>query len=468
MDQREKVLVIGAARSGVAVTSTLLKHGYDVILTDSKPLKEILKAFPMIESALEALPEDRVEKLFGIQIDPSRVDEVGFVVISPGVPLTIPIVKAAYEKQIPLRSEVELAYLLTQTPFVAITGTNGKTTTTTLVGELYRHLGKKTYVVGNIGDPISNYVDEAQPNDVFVAEISSFQLQSCSQFHPVAGALLNLSPDHLDRHKDLEDYYQTKADLFKNFTSGDVMVLNADDPEVCRVTEKAKGRKIWFSSKKEVDRGIFVKDVAIVIRDQEDFLVCTIDELGIKGPHNVMNAMAAVGLVYFAQDNDLLTGEEKVQKIRETLVSFKGVAHRQERFAVINGVTYINDSKGTNTDAAITALKAMTTPVILIAGGYDKHENYTAFITEAKKCVKKMILIGATAGDIAKCADQVGFSDYVFSDDFEDAVKNAVRSAEKGDTVLLSPACASWGMFNNFEERGDLFKSLVLSIGEEK
>lgn len=456
----EKVLVIGAARSGVAVAQLLVAHGFRVVLTDTRAPEQIIKTFPMIESALSELSSDKIETVFGSQIDAACIDSIDRIVISPGVPLTIPIVEAAFKKGIPVQSEVELAFSLTDTPFVAITGTNGKTTTTTLTGEIFNCAGRKTYTVGNIGDPISNYVDEAESDDVFVTEISSFQLQTCYDFKPKAAAILNLSPDHLDRHKTLENYYQTKAKIFKNQTADDYLVLNAEDPDVCRISENAAAEKIWFSYSGEVSRGAFVENNNIIIRDDEDKFVCTVDELGIKGPHNVKNALAAVCLTYFMK--------VPVPIICEALTNFKGVEHRQERFATIKGVEYINDSKGTNTDAAITALKAMTRPVILIAGGYDKKENYDAFILEAKKCVKKMILIGATANDIERSAHALAFCDTLRADDFDQAVKMACDLAVTGDTVLLSPACASWDMFDNYEIRGKLFKELVDQYGRQK
>lgn len=453
------ICVIGAARSGVAVSALLVRHGDSVILTDTREYDAIVGEFPQIEEELNALPADKTEKLFGRQIEKERIAEMDEIVISPGVPLDIPILLAAKERGIPVISEVELAFSMTKTPFIAITGTNGKTTTTSLTGEIFKASGRKTYTVGNIGDPISNYIDEAAPEDVFVAEISSNQLDTCYDFKPKGAALLNLSPDHLNRYIQLEKYYEAKARIFKNQDGSDFLVLNADDPEVLRLAENARARKLYFSLKGPVERGTYLDGDKIMIRDDGDTFLCTTDELGIKGPHNVMNALAAAALAYFAGVD--------LPSIRSGVMTFKGVAHRQERFADIDGVEYINDSKGTNTNASITALQAMTRPAILIAGGYDKKEEYTAFISEVKGKVKLLILLGKTADDIEGCARANGFDAIQRVEDYDEAVRAAVKAAVPGDVVLLSPACASWDMFDNFEDRGDLFKELVLKYGSQ-
>jgi UDP-N-acetylmuramoylalanine--D-glutamate ligase len=453
------ICVIGAARSGVAVSALLIRHGDSVILTDTREYEAIVAEFPQIEEELKALPADKTEKIFGRQIEKERIADIDEIVISPGIPLGIPILLAAKERGIPVISEVELAFSMTKTPFIAITGTNGKTTTTSLTGEIFKASGRKTYTVGNIGDPISNYIDEAAPEDVFVAEISSNQLDTCYQFKPKGAALLNLSPDHLDRYIQLEKYYAAKARIFQNQDESDFLVLNADDPEVLRLAENARARKLYFSLKGPVEQGAYLNGDEIVIRDGSDIHLCTVDELGIKGPHNVMNALAAAALTYFA-------GVDPAS-IREAVMAFKGVAHRQERFADIDGVEYINDSKGTNTNASITALQAMTRPTILIAGGYDKKEDYNDFIAAVKEKVKLLILLGKTADDIENCARANGFDAILRVKDYDEAVQAACRAAVSGDVVLLSPACASWDMFDNFEDRGDLFKELVQKYGSQ-
>lgn len=454
----EKILVIGAARSGVAVSKLLMDNGKEVILTDNRPEDVVLAEFPQVRETLAELEEKGIKTVFGKQIDPQVINEIDRVVTSPGVPLTIPIIAEAYRCGVPVIGEAELAYCMTKAPFVAITGTNGKTTTTTLTGEIFKNSGRRTYTVGNIGDPISNYVMDARPEDVFVTEISAFQLETINKFRPVASAILNLSPDHMDRYGTMENYIAAKARIFENQRGEDFLVLNADDEQVCELGRQAQCRKYYFSLDKKVAQGAYAMDGGIFINDNESVIpICRIEEMGIKGPHNVQNALAATVLAYFMGVD--------VVSIAETLKSFGGVEHRQEFVASIDGVDYINDSKGTNTNAAIVALNAMTKPVILIAGGYDKKEDYSDFIEVVKQKVKRMILVGATAPQIEETAQNQGYYNTVRVGDYDEAVKVASECAVKGDVVLLSPACASWDMFDNFEIRGQVFKDLVKRIG---
>ena len=454
----EKILVIGAARSGVAVSKLLMDNGKAVVLTDNRPEDVVLAEFPQVRETLAELEEKGIETVFGRQIDTGVINEIDRVVTSPGVPLTIPIIAEAYRCGVPVIGEAELAYCMTKAPFVAITGTNGKTTTTTLTGEIFKNSGRKTYTVGNIGDPISNYVMEAAPEDVFVTEISAFQLETINKFRPAASAILNLSPDHMDRYGTMENYIAAKARIFENQRGEDFLVLNADDEQVCELGRQAQCRKYYFSLDKKVAQGAYAMDGGIFINDNESVIpICRIEEMGIKGPHNVQNALAATVLAYFMGVD--------VVRIAETLKSFGGVEHRQEFVANIGGVDYINDSKGTNTNAAIVALNAMTKPVILIAGGYDKKEDYTEFIEVVRKKVKRMVLVGATASQIEETAESQGYYNTVRVGDYDEAVKVASECAAPGDVVLLSPACASWDMFDNFEIRGQVFKDLVKRIG---
>ncbi|WP_195268725.1 UDP-N-acetylmuramoyl-L-alanine--D-glutamate ligase [Eubacterium sp. 1001713B170207_170306_E7] len=454
----EKILVIGAARSGVAVSKLLMDNGKAVVLTDNRPEDVVLAEFPQVRETLAELEEKGIETVFGRQIDTKVINEIDRVVTSPGVPLTIPIITEAYRCGVPVIGEAELAYCMTKAPFVAITGTNGKTTTTTLTGEIFKNSGRRTYTVGNIGDPISNYVTGAAPEDVFVTEISAFQLETINKFRPVASAILNLSPDHMDRYGTMENYIAAKARIFENQRGEDFLVLNADDEQVCELGRQAQCRKYYFSLDKKVAQGAYAMDGGIFINDNESVIpICRVEEMGIKGPHNVQNALAATVLAYFMGVD--------VVSIAETLKSFGGVEHRQEFVASIGGVDYINDSKGTNTNAAIVALNAMTKPVVLIAGGYDKKEDYSDFIEVVKQKVKRMILVGATAPQIEETAQNQGYYNTVRVGDYDEAVKVASECALPGDVVLLSPACASWDMFDNFEIRGQVFKDLVKRIG---
>ncbi|MBU4539816.1 MAG: UDP-N-acetylmuramoyl-L-alanine--D-glutamate ligase [Firmicutes bacterium] len=447
----KRTLVIGAARSGVAVTELLLSHGEAVVLTDTRSSGIILKEFPQILD-FEKKPE--FESIFGIQPSAEVLVEIDEVVVSPGVPLIIPIIKAAYEQGIPVTGEVEAAYRLTRTPFIAITGTNGKTTTTTLLGEIFKASGRGTHVVGNIGDPIANYVDSANADDVFVTEISSFQLETIDTFRPQAAAILNLTPDHLDRHLSMENYVSAKGRIFENQGNEDLLVLNGDDPLVSELGTKANSRKAFFSYQKTVDYGAWCLNREIYINDgKEAMFVCREDELGIIGPHNTMNALAALTLAYFSG--------VALEVIVEVLKTFKGVEHRLEMVGCFAGVTYINDSKGTNTNATITALNAVTEPIILLAGGYDKKEDYSELMELVAKRVKRLIVLGVTADDLIKAAAIKGFTAVTKVDNYEEAVACAKAAADSGDTVLLSPACASWDMFDNYEIRGRVFKRLV-------
>ncbi|WP_414150514.1 UDP-N-acetylmuramoyl-L-alanine--D-glutamate ligase [Acetobacterium carbinolicum] len=447
----KRTLVVGAARSGVAVTELLLSHGEAVLLTDTRSSGIVLKEFPQILD-FEKNPE--FESIFGVQPSLEILTVIDEVVISPGVPLSIPIIQAAYAQGIPVTGEVEAAYRLTQTPFIAITGTNGKTTTTTLLGEIFKASGRGTYVVGNIGDPITNYVDSATADEVFITEISSFQLETIHTFRPQAAAILNLTPDHLDRHLSMENYVHAKGRIFENQRAEDLLVLNGDDPLVGELGEKAISRKALFSYKKTVDYGAWCLAGEIYINNgQESILVCREDELGIIGPHNTMNALAALTLAYFS-------GVE-LEVIVRVLKTFAGVEHRLELVGCFDGVTYINDSKGTNTNATITAVNAVTEPIILLAGGYDKKEDYSELMALVAKRVKQLIVLGVTADDLIKAATAKGFTTITKVDTYEEAVAHAKAVAVSGDTVLLSPACASWDMFDNYEIRGRVFKRLV-------
>lgn len=448
---RKTTLVIGAARSGVAVTELLLNRGETVVLTDTRASSIVHKEFPQI---LDYEKEAEFESIFGIQPSPEILNAIDEVVVSPGVPLIIPIIQAAYEQGIPVIGEVEAAYRLTKTPFIAITGTNGKTTTTTLLGEIFKASGRGTYVVGNIGDPITNYVGSAKEIEVFVTEISSFQLETIQTFRPRAAAILNLTPDHLDRHLTMENYVNAKGRIFENQTTEDLLVLNGDDELVCQLGEKARSKKAYFSYKSKVDYGAWCLKGEIWINNgTENIFVCNEAELGIIGPHNTMNALAALTLAYFSGVT--------LAVIVQVLKSFQGVEHRLEMVGCFAGVTYINDSKGTNTNATITALNAVKEPIILLAGGYDKKEDYSELMELVAKRVKRLIVLGVTADDLIKTAKIKGVMAITRVETYEEAVACAKAEAQNGDTVLLSPACASWDMFDNYEIRGRVFKELV-------
>lgn len=458
----KKVLVIGAARTGAAAARLLLESGIETVLTDNRSPEAVMSEFPEAAGDLKELADfggDRFETVFGTQFPADRAQEFDLIITSPGVPPEIPVLKKAGELGIDAVTDLELAYRLSPASFVAITGTNGKTTTTTLTGEIFKESGRKTEVVGNIGLPVSRFVRESRPEDVFVTEISAFQLDGIRQFRPSAALVLNVSPDHLDRYKVMENYVNAKRRISLNQTADDFLVLNLDDPVVSAFAQDQPVRRLFISTERPVENGAFYKDGMLWIADAGKTIPLVSDqELGIKGIHNVQNALGASALSYFSGID--------MEVIRKVLREFKGVEHRQEYICTRGGVRYINDSKGTNTNAAIIALNAMTTPVVLIAGGYDKHEDYTEFVQAMKGKVKTLVLLGVTADDIEKTARDNGFDSIIRKDTFEDAVAAASAAAVPGDTVLLSPACASWGMFDNYEVRGDEFRKLALSLPE--
>lgn len=455
----KKVLIIGAARTGSAAAKLLLENGDQVVLTDNRNPEAIMKEFPEAKEDLEELKkqEGRFETVFGEQFPEERVDEFDYLLVSPGVPPTVPAVKRAKALGKDVLTDLEVAYQMTPADFVAITGTNGKTTTTTLTGEIFKNAGKRSAVVGNIGLPVSHYVADAKKGDVFVTEISAFQLDGIKKFEPKGALVLNITPDHLDRYQVMENYINAKRRISMNQTADDFIVLNQDDDVVREFAKDQPVEKLFISTKGPVKKGAYYQDGELYLVDEHgDIPLISEEELGIKGIHNVQNALGASALSYFYGI--------PLDVIRDTLKAFKGVEHRQEYVTTKNGVRYVNDSKATNTDAAIIALNAMTTPVVLIAGGYDKHEDYTKFIKKAKEKVHTLVLLGQTADDIEACARENGFDQIERAATFEEAVRLASKAANPGDTVLLSPACASWGMFDNYEVRGDEFKQLARNL----
>ena len=378
------------------------------------------------------------------------------MIISPGVPTDLPIVNRMRESDIPVVGEIELAYELGKGEVLAITGTNGKTTTTALLGEIMKAVYDSAFVVGNIGIPYTNVVDETRDDSVIVAEMSSFQLESIVDFRPRVSAILNITPDHLNRHHTMEAYIQAKKNVAINQTAEDTCVLNYEDEVLREFGETLQTKVLYFSSKRKLDKGIYLDDGNIIYRNPDECLVCNVKELKLLGVHNYENVMAAVAMA--------AAYGVPMDSIRKTIKEFAGVEHRIEFVAEKNGVAYYNDSKGTNPDAAIRGIQAMNRPTYLIGGGYDKQSEYKEWIESFDGKVKKLLLIGQTREKIAKEAEECGFTDIMLLDTFEDAVLTAAKLAEPGEAVLLSPACASWGMFKNYEERGDKFKEIVNSL----
>ena len=429
----KNVLVFGSGISGEAACALLLKEEAKVILYDGndKLNSEEIRAkieggdSESLEIVLGTLEGDRKEEL---------LDKLSLVVMSPGVPTDLPIVNEMREKGLPIWGEIELAYVC------------GK-------GDV---LGS-SFVVGNIGNPYTSIALQTREDSVIVAEMSSFQLETIQTFRPRVSAILNITPDHLNRHHTMEAYIEAKENIAKNQTEKDTCVLNYEDDVTRAFGENIKSKVLYFSSQRILEEGIYLENGQIVLAmNGEKTPVCHVDELNILGTHNHENAMAAAGMA--------AAYGVPVDVIRRTLKEFQGVEHRIEYVAEKNGVVYYNDSKGTNPDAAIKGIQAMNRPTVLIGGGYDKDSAYDEWIDSFDGKVKKLVLLGATRDKIAETARAHGFEDIEMADTFEEAFAKCVENAKPGDAVLLSPACASWGMFKNYEERGDKFKELVNNL----
>jgi len=444
----KKVVVIGLARSGVAAAQELAKLGAKVTASDLKSRGEIKE--------IQELEQNGIKVVTGGH-PISLLEDCHLIVVSPGVPSDLEILEEARRRDISVISELELGFWFCKAPIIAVTGTNGKTTTTTLIWEILKNDSKNVAVAGNIGVPLVREVDKDGQKDYMVVEVSSFQLENILHFKPKISVILNITEDHLNRHKTFENYIEAKARIMENQDEEDFTVLNFDDSVVKSLATRAKSKIIFFSQKQELDEGIFVKNGVIVIKENgQIYPILKTSELGIKGSHNLENALAAVAVSWIAKVN--------LNNMAETLQDFHGVEHRLEHVATIKGVKYINDSKATNPNAALKALEAIDEPVILIAGGYDKKSDFTDFVQGFHGKVKKLILVGETSKIIEKTARENNFENIEKASSMNEAVVIASESAEPGDVVLLSPACASWDMFANFEERGRVFKEAVYSL----
>lgn len=444
----DAILIIGAARSGVASAEYLLSIGKQIVISDMNT--------KLAEDVETQLGHASVSYVWGKQPDVAAL-QPELIVMSPGVPLSIPPVVKARELGIPVISEPELAFRYSDVPFVAITGTNGKTTTTTLTAFLLEKEGRKVVAGGNIGLPLISQCPKMSANDIVVAEMSSFQLESVDSFCPKVAVVMNLTPDHLDRHKTMEAYAAAKANIFKNQGPAEYLLLNKDDAIVAAMAAGAKSHVYYFSQQEILDEGIWLEDGNLVYRLDKNGapqVLIPAAEIGIVGSHNWQNAMAA-------SLTALLMGQQP-EIIAERLRAFKGVAHRMEPVATIDGVLYVNDSKGTNPDSTEKALGSYgERPIVLIAGGRNKGSDMAVLVPLMRAHCRGVVLVGEATGDFIDAFERTGYTDYVCADSFEDAVAKAREMAQSGDVVLLSPACASWDMFDNFEQRGDLFKELV-------
>ncbi len=448
----ERYLIIGAGRSGIAAAGMLTELQKDFIIYDGN---EALDTAAVKKSIAK---DKEITFLLGDAYE-GGLENIDVCVVSPGVPLDTPIMLALKEKNIPIIGEIELAYLYDKGEIIAITGTNGKTTTTSLTHEIMRSHNENTLLVGNIEIPYTGLALTSKTGGATVAEISSFQLETMITFKPKVSAILNITPDHLDRHKTMENYAEIKKSIAKNQDEKDFCVLNYEDKVLREFGETLKCNVIFFSSQRELTDGYFYKDGTVYFAENGRITpFINADETNLVGLHNFENIMAAVAMT------KAFGVPEPV--IKEAVKRFKAVEHRIEYVETKNGVRYYNDSKGTNTDAAIKAIDAMPTATVLIGGGYDKDADFNEWVSHFPGKVRKLVLIGQTKEKIAEACDKIGFHDYCFAENLAEAVKISADAAKCGDCCLLSPACASWGMFKNYQQRGDMFKEYVRQIAD--
>jgi UDP-N-acetylmuramoylalanine--D-glutamate ligase len=443
--KNQRVLVVGLGKSGVSAATFLQSQGARVTVSDSKAEAELGKDIPaLLDRGIVVETGAHGERTF-------RDQEL--IVVSPGVPVDAPQLQQARAAGIKIIGEVELAARFLQGQMVAITGSNGKTTTTSLCGEILEKSGKKTQVGGNIGRPVTDLIDSSAPDGWSVLEISSFQLETVDTFRPKIAAILNITPDHLDRHGDFATYAAAKARIFENQTADDFAVLNADDHTCVEIAAKVKSQVYWFGSKERSEQGSFVRAAEIYWRSREgtEIEIMPTEEISLKGKHNLENVLAAVCV-------GMLSGCTPAQ-IRKAVREFKAVEHRLELVATLNGVAYYNDSKATNVDATIKALESFPANIHIILGGKDKGSDYTVLKPLLEKRATAVYTIGAAA---AKIEAQIAGSAPIFPvETLQNAVRLAAEKAKAGDVVLLAPACASFDQFQNYEHRGRTFKELV-------
>lgn len=449
----KQVLVAGLGKSGIAAGALLKKLGCSIFLFDESKKFDTAawkKTYPVFSDC----------PLWVGELPDEAVDKMELAVVSPGIPLDSLAMQKIHNAGIPIWGEAELAYRLAKGRVAAITGTNGKTTTTTLVGEILKKCYPEVFVVGNIGIPYTSIVEKTTEQTIAVAEISSFQLETMETFHPSVSAILNITPDHLDRHHTMEAYIRAKESITKCQTMDDVCILNYEDEMLRSFAETLKTKVLFFSSKRSLAEGIYLKNDAIWIaqKEKEPEKLIDIDKLKLLGTHNYENVMAASGAA--------LCMGAPADVIQSVLKEFRSVKHRIELVRELHGVMYYNDSKATNPDAAIRGIRAMNRKTVLIGGGYDKELEFDEWIDSFEGKVKYLLLIGQTKEKIAECAQKHGFGNIVCCDTLKEAVDNCYRLAETGEAVLLSPACASWGDFKDYTQRGDLFRQYVMELPE--
>ena len=446
----KKVLVFGSGKSGIGAADLLEQTGATPVIYDGN--EKIDK-----EAVLHKIPHHSRTEVYAGKLPKEVQDSLDLVVLSPGVPTDIPMVRAFYEQGLPVWGEVELAYRTGKGRVLAITGTNGKTTTTALLGKIMKDAEDSVFVVGNIGTPYTSKALEMKDNTTTVAEISSFQLETIEEFAPAVSAILNITEDHLNRHHTMEEYIRVKELIVKNQTADNYCVLNYEDPVLREFGKNIVPKTVYFSSERVLEQGIYLDGDQIILKtEKEEIPVVHTGDLKLLGKHNFENVMAAVAMAYYAGVS--------MDNIRKSICEFTAVEHRIEYVTEKNGVAYYNDSKGTNPDAAIKGIQAMNRPTLLIGGGYDKGSSYDEWLNAFDGKVRYLVLIGQTRDKIREAAERLGVCPCILCENLEEAVKICAEKAEPGDAVLLSPACASWGQFDNYEQRGDMFKEYVRNL----
>ncbi len=447
--KNKRVLVLGLGISGLSIVKALNKLGAEIVVYDSKSEEELTGFFKEVKGI------SLRKYLNNKEIDLANID---LIVKSPGVSHDMPVIIEAKSRNIEIITDLELAYRISPTDnIISITGTNGKTTTTTLTGEIFKNKKLNSFVVGNIGVAILDKMLGAKENDIFIIEASSFQLEDTKYFKPKISLILNITPDHLSWHGSLENYIKSKKKNIINQDENDYTILNYDDIILRELKNEIKSNVVWFSVEEKLDQGIYIDDGDIIIKEGEKTIrVMKVGEVNLPGKHNLENILASIAIAY--------TMKIDIESIKNTIKEFKGVEHRIEYVRTIDEVAFYNDSKGTNPASTIKAIEALESPIILIAGGHDKGSEFDELIRSFNGKVKELILLGETREKIQKAGIENGFDNIHLVEDMKEAVKLSQELASCKDNILLSPACASWGMYNNFEERGMDFKNSVYNL----
>ncbi|MGM0396377.1 MAG: UDP-N-acetylmuramoyl-L-alanine--D-glutamate ligase [Bacillota bacterium] len=447
----KKIMVMGIGITGISALKLLNKYDNELTVYDEKPEDQII----------HILEENKLHDIKIINNDMVyMIQGLDFIVKSPGIPPDNKVIMFAQEKEIPVISDIELAYNMgIQGTIIGITGTNGKTTSTVLTGEILRNQGSKTYVAGNVGIGIFQVLEDIQKDEYLVLELSSFQLEYTYLFRPRVSLILNITEDHLDWHGSFDSYMASKFKIFANQSGDDFLVLNWDDENLRKAKDRTRASIIWFSSKEKLPEGVYKEDGWIVYRiGGKVEKVLPLEDILIPGDHNIENICGVIGIMKALHVHN--------DTIRKTVNAFRGVEHRIEFVAEINGVSYYNDSKGTNVESTVKAIDSFNNPITLIAGGYDKGADYGRLLKVFKKKARALILMGSTAEAIKNAAEKIGMDNIKIVENMEEAVQLAASFSNAGDIVLLSPACASWDMYKNYEERGDHFKRIVNIMAE--